>query len=124
MFWVTGSDERELFAKAGDSARLLYIDAGAWCLEQVYRKKCDLPDEWFVPDSLVREWGKRHAAAKLVGVGLWRHAFHGGVKGFAYGWIKFQNTPEFLCQQRDIKREAKRRERAGVTVDSDQAHGR
>jgi hypothetical protein len=117
-FWVTGSDEREIFAKAGNAARLLYEDGGGWAMEQVYKKRGELPDEsWFIPSSLVRDWGKKNAATALVREGFWKHAERDGVKGFTYsGWIRWENTPEALRQRREGDRDAQRQHRSAKRV--------
>src|SRR6476620_129325 len=41
MHWQTGAAERDdkRFIKAGGAARLLYADAGAWCMERVFNNK-------------------------------------------------------------------------------------
>lgn len=111
-YWKTGTDERERFAKLSAAARLLYIDAGAWCLEQVHDKRGELPDEWFVPASLVREWGKKNAAPALVQNGLWERAEINGVKGYIHHCIKFENTPAYIGAERVKERHAQRRKRA------------
>ena len=98
-YWQTGADERERFTKVGDTARLLYIDAGSWAMEQYYKKR-NLPDEWFIPDPLVRDWGKRHAARALVREGIWESTKRDGRAGFTYVWIRFENTPRYLDRVR------------------------
>jgi hypothetical protein len=99
LLWITGCEERDdkRFLDAGPAARLLYIDAGAWCQEQVFNKR-GLPDEWFIPAELVRRWGKRSAAAALVRQGLWNHIDGGG---YVYVWIRYENTPQYIEEKRE-----------------------
>jgi hypothetical protein len=114
-YWKTTPDEREdkRFVNAGSVARLLYADAGAWCMQEVHRKRVELPDEWFVPADLVRGWGKKNAAAALVREGLWERFRHGGRAGFIYAWIVYENTPGYIRNQREqYQKDYNRRQRA------------
>jgi hypothetical protein len=113
-FWVTGADEREdkRFKNAGATARLLYEDAGAWAMDQYYKKRVELPEEWFIPSSVVRAWGKKNVPAALVREGLWKRAERNGAEGYTYAWIRWENTPDYLRQVREDQADAKRRQRA------------
>ena len=101
MRWQIRADDREQFEKPGAAARLLYIDAGAWAMEQVFNKRVELPSEWFIPASLVREWGKKNAATALVRHGIWERAELDGAAGYIYAWIHFENTPSYLAAKRE-----------------------
>lgn len=115
-FWVTDAEDRKRFEKVSPAARLLYIDAGAWAMEQVYKKRVAMPDGWFIPASLVRDWGKKNVATVLVREGLWERAERDGVRGFTYGWIRWENTPGCLGRQREDDRDAQRRHRSAKGV--------
>lgn len=110
-FWQTRADERERYQKLGAAARLLYIDAGAWAMEQVYEKRGELPDYWFIPASLVREWGKRRAAGELVSAGLWEEAIRNSIKGYLVH-CRWENSPAYVRRQREDQRDKKRGQRA------------
>jgi hypothetical protein len=118
MHWITGADEREdkRFKDAGDSARLLYIDAGAWVQQQFFNNHRDpLPHEWFIPAALVREWSKNKPAAALVREGLWERAELDGKAGYVYRWLRFENTPAYIERKREqyrLEHERKKRSKA------------
>lgn len=114
MRWQTRHDERDdkRFQQAGPTARLLYIDAGAWAMEQVFNTKLPLPETWFIPDRLVREWGKRKAASLLVREGLWERAERDGRAGYVYVDLAYENTPTYIARKREqYRREHERKTR-------------
>jgi hypothetical protein len=113
-FWVTGADERERFKKLKPSARLLYIDVGAWVQEQHFNNHRDeLPDEWFVPSSIIRDMGGKNYTGELTREGLFRPAERDGLKGFVIVAINYRNTPDYIRAQRDrYQREHARKKRA------------
>lgn len=118
--WKTGEDRHgsertdERFIRAGAAARLLYEDAGGWAMQQVFGKRY-LPDRWFIPAAKVREWGKKNAAAALVREGLWEKVQLDGRAGYVYVWIRWENTPRFIQQQRDEYRREHARKVAART---------
>lgn len=115
MRWQTCADERDdpRFIRAGAAAQLLYIHAGAWAMEQVFNKRVPLPDTWFIPSRLIREWGKQKPAAALVRESLWARDKRGGAAGFVYEWIRYENTPLYIEHKREeYRREHKRRRAA------------
>jgi hypothetical protein len=112
-FWKTDADDRERFEKVGGAARLLYIDAGAWAQQQHFNKRGQLPDEWFIPDALVRKWGKAKPALELVRAGFWERANLNGRAGYRYVWIQWENTPDYIRRQREkFRDEWDRKQRA------------
>ncbi|MCV7141402.1 hypothetical protein [Mycolicibacterium fortuitum] len=118
-YWKISHEEREKHEKLSAAARLLYYDAGAWAMQQVFDKRVPLPDQWFIPAAEVRKWGKKNAATTLVREGLWERTQRDGVQGFVFvqHCLAFGNTPEYLAQQRDLQRDAQRRKRGVVNHD-------
>ncbi|WP_156448333.1 hypothetical protein [Mycobacterium sp. NAZ190054] len=65
------------------------------------RGKHYVPDQWEVPDYLVRGWGAAKAAAALVRAGLWVRV----PGGYRYAWIRKENTPDRLRALRKRERD-------------------
>jgi hypothetical protein len=109
MHWLTTAADRndERFIRAGPAARLLYIDAGAWCMQQVFNNRyAELPDtHWFVPHCLIEDWGKRKAASALVREGLWRRVDG----GYEIVCLVYENTPDYVRAKREMYRKEYRR---------------
>ena len=110
-FWITGDEEHEdpRFLSAGLSATGLYIRAGSWCMARV-RGKHHVPDEWEIPDHMVRGWNATKSAGALVREGLWYRV----PGGYRYAWIRDENKPARLRQLRQRERakwEQKQRKR-------------
>ncbi|WP_285033877.1 hypothetical protein [Mycolicibacterium sp. lyk4-40-TYG-92] len=110
-YWQISEKEREQHGKLTPAARLLYYDAGAWAMQQVYDRRGVLPDQWFIPAAQVRAWGKKNAATLLVREGLWERAERDGRAGYVYVSLLEQNTPRHLRDLREDDRDAKRRRR-------------
>jgi hypothetical protein len=110
-FWFVGDEEADdpRFLEAGMAASWLYTAAGSWCMREVRGRRNPLPAEWFIPTRWVRTWpnGAR-LAGRLVRVGLWERV----ADGYCFAWIRDQNKPDALRQQRKHEREKKRAQRA------------
>lgn len=112
-YWMVKASDRDEYLKgASTAARLLYYEAGAWAMEQVYNKREPLPDDWWIPKALVRKWGQRRAAEQLVELGIWEVQRRGRQEGYAYRRIDWHNTPVAIAVKREEDREKKREQRA------------
>jgi hypothetical protein len=115
-FWLIGDEEPEdpRFIRAGIGACGLYFMAGAACMRTVrYRRELEMPPDWTVSDRYVKSWpnGVR-LANRLVDTGLW-YRVDGG---YAYEWIRTENTPAAVRKKRARERDKKARQAGNKTA--------
>ena len=110
MAWFKSDDGLHSHPKA---RRAGLESMGLWVVAGTFSSAYKL--EGFVPDYLVKSWGRgaTKAAARLVEVGLWERADH-PVEGSGYvfhDWEDYNPTADQIERQRELARDRQRRAR-------------